>query len=134
MKTLILGVTVSKASSSSEDDKPNLSSVFLHTTEKDLTINDERGVISGYILEGILPNSQSEKVDPREVYVTMDSTGMNVFLGKDNDHMEYFEMADLIWPCDSEFPCSPNDFKDKMITQIKKIGADDMNAKLTLLR
>lgn len=68
------------------------------------------------------------------MYVTMDSTGMNVFLGKDNDHMEYFEMADLIWPCDSEFPCSPNEFKDKMITQIKKIGGEDVNAKLTLLR
>jgi hypothetical protein len=56
MKTLILGVTKSKASSSN-DEKPNLSSVFLHTTEKDLFIEEEKGVISGYILEGILPNS-----------------------------------------------------------------------------
>ena len=68
------------------------------------------------------------------MYVTVDSTGMNVFLDKDNDHMEYFEMADLIWPCDSEFPCSPNEFKSKMTTQIKEIGGQEMNTKISLMR
>jgi len=55
----------------------------------------------------------------------MDNTGMNVFLDKDGDHMEYFQMADLIWPCDSEFPCSPNEFKLKMVSAIKKKGGED---------
>lgn len=30
-------------------------------------------------------------------------------------------MADLMWPCDSEFPCSPNEFKEKMKTKIQTI-------------
>ncbi len=73
-------------------------------------------------------------MDPREVYVTMDSTGMNVFLDKDHDHMEYFRMADLVWPCDSEFPCNPNEFKGKMISNIKKKGGELVSQKMTLTR
>lgn len=64
----------------------------------------------------------------------MDNTGMNVFLDKDADHMEYFQMADLIWPCDSEFPCSPNEFKQKMLSAIKKKGGEDQSQKMTMTR
>lgn len=57
MKTLILGVQKTKGNGGGEEEKASLSSVFLHTTEKDLLIEDERGVVTGYLLEGILPNS-----------------------------------------------------------------------------
>jgi hypothetical protein len=33
-------------------------------------------------------------------------------------------MADIIWQCDSEVPCNPNEFKGKLISSIKKKGGE----------
>ena len=82
----------------------------------------------------------------------MDKDGMIIYqdqheLGYDNDpqpirnsdnqrgnKQERFEMADLMWPCDSEYPCSPNEFKEKMMTKLQVIGGEQMTEKMSLLR
>ena len=64
----------------------------------------------------------------------MDSTGLNVYLDKDQDHLEYFKMSDQSWTCENELPCDPLQFKENMINKIKKEGGEEMNIKLTLFR
>ena len=91
--------------------------------------------MKGYVLEGILPNSQEQIYEPREVYINMNRTGLNVYLSRnDEEAEEMFDMGDLMWPCDSEYPCPPNEFKEKMMNKIQIIGGEQMNEKITLLR
>ena len=79
MKTKLLGQN--KKTEVEKSYQP-LNSIFKYTNQNDLFIDDQAGKVVGYVLEGVLPNTPDQKIDPREVYITMDSSGLNVYLDK----------------------------------------------------
>ena len=61
------------------------------------------------MLEFILPNSPSEVLSPREVYVTLSDKELKIFEDIQQRVLESFKLTNLNWLCDKEFPCLPSE-------------------------
>lgn len=83
---------------------------FKHDINENLVIEEKNKIyFSAWMLEFILPNSPSEVLSPREVYVTLSDKELKVFEDIQQRLLESFKLINLNWLCDKEFSCLPSE-------------------------
>lgn len=99
-----------------EELKPNFKSEnfsfykFQHDINENLVIAEKKDLyFSAWMLEFILPNSASDVLSPREVYVTLSEKELYIFEDIQQRLLEFFKLTNLNWICDKEYPCLPSE-------------------------